>query len=337
MGSKDIAKMVAQFQSYLQPYLAKQSGMADYSLGLAKEDLGAGREGISELISYYSDFMGGDRDKILSNIDASGITKSFDDAEANLANYGTRGGRSAEMLSSMPFEKAASINKVVQEMRNMAPEKLQQLFAQLLGLGSSELSTALGANQSNLGALSGIVQMSVDRDAASQAAKAQIISGIFQAAGTGLGLWACFVNDTPVLVRGNDYIPASEIDTEVVGVLKNGHLYKDKIVDRQVVKNQIIYDVTTYEGNEIGCTKSHYFVVSLNPYVEKPLEHISINDRLPSFDENGNMFYDKIINISQRENLEDVTLFKLNNLQENFMFVTAGLISVDMDIKPLGE
>jgi hypothetical protein len=188
MGSS-FDKTYNQIITFLQPYLNKQNQISDAALATGNKNVGAGTEGIDNLIKYYTNFASGSRDDILKNVDLSGITKSYDQAEGNLANFGVRGGRSAGQLAGLNFDKAAQINKIVQALRESAPHELENLYGTLLNLGTGQVNTAIGVNQSNLGAVTNATSMALQKKMADDANRAAMISSIFGAAGGALGAY----------------------------------------------------------------------------------------------------------------------------------------------------
>jgi hypothetical protein len=171
----------------LQPYLDQQKKISQNAFESGTGDINSGRSGVDNLINYYSKYLSGNRDFITKDIDLSGVTKSYDQAEQQTADFGVRGGRSASMLAGLPFEKLSAINKIVQQVRSEAPHELGNLYGMLLNLGSSELSTSLGASGANISSLFNVQELKDAKDKAEADRRAAIISSIFSAGGAALG------------------------------------------------------------------------------------------------------------------------------------------------------
>jgi hypothetical protein len=185
--NKNFDAAFAKISSLLSPYLQKQGQISDYSLDAGKENIAAGTAGIGSLINHYKGLISGSRDEVLSNVDVSGITKSYDQAASNLANFGARGGRSAGQLAGLDFEKASQINKIAQNLRDTAPHELENLYNSLLGLGTGQLNLAAGTNAANLSSVTGVANSALQKAMADAQNKAALIGSIFSAAGGTLG------------------------------------------------------------------------------------------------------------------------------------------------------
>jgi hypothetical protein len=191
IGGKDKPKPdpYAAFTAQLQPYLEQQKKISQNAFESGTSDIGSGREGINKIIDYYNNFLNGSREDILKNVDSSAVTASYDQAAGNLANFGVRGGRSAGQLAGLEFDKASALNKIVQDVRNKAPEELANLYNMLMGLGQNELATSLGASGANINSLFSIQELKDAKIKADADRKAAIIASIFGAAGGAAGTY----------------------------------------------------------------------------------------------------------------------------------------------------
>lgn len=162
----------------------------DTSVSLAaqgKEDLGAARGEYSNLLKYFQRQMSGDREALLADVDASGITKSYDDAERMLAQFGTRGGRSAERLSNLGYERAGEINRFVQVLRKEAPEKRLQIAQAMAQMGLNEYNLSSEAGRNFINTYLKLKEMQDAKEMSEEDQKAEMIGSIIGAAGSVAG------------------------------------------------------------------------------------------------------------------------------------------------------
>lgn len=175
----------------ISPILQQQKEIAADLAGQGKGDLGAARDQYKDLISYFQNILHGSRDEVLKNEDVSGITASYDQAERMLGQFGVRGGRSAEKLSSLPFEKAGEINRLVQALRKNAPDQLFQLAQAMAQLGTNEYNISAGSGNAFVGNQFGIQDRRDARYENEQARETAIITAILgtagRVAGAGIG------------------------------------------------------------------------------------------------------------------------------------------------------
>lgn len=171
----------------IKPILDQQMKTSSELSGFGKEDLAATRNQYNDLIGHFQKIMSGSRDEVLGNEDLSAITNDYDNAEKQLTDYGVRGGKRAETLASLPFEKAAEINRLVQALRKEAPDKLFQLAQAMGQLGTNEYSIALNNQGSILNSQFNLQGLKDTRYENEQARKAAIISSILGTVGNVAG------------------------------------------------------------------------------------------------------------------------------------------------------
>ena len=184
-GASAAKKQAAAYQQILQPYINQYQAEGDWGVAFGKDQLQQASSQLDYLTKYFRDILEGSQSETLKNIDAAGITESFDDAQKALTQDYVRGGLRASQTAALPFEKSSAVNKVVQELRTLAPQQLAQL-AQLV---QSQGALGLQYGQSNRDNVVNIMNMIQQvRDKARDRASA-LTGSLISAGASVIGGW----------------------------------------------------------------------------------------------------------------------------------------------------
>lgn len=173
----------AALMAQLNPILQSQQKINEQTAASGLANTAAARQDYDFVNKYLKDILTGSDDNILKLFDTATLTQNIDENVQQLSEQGVRGGRRAASLSQAGFDRDASINRVLQQLRFAAPMQIAQIGQAIGNLGLGELSASQGsaANASNvLFGIEGLKQADADR-------RAQLISSIFSAIGGAAG------------------------------------------------------------------------------------------------------------------------------------------------------
>lgn len=178
---------IAALQRQIQPLIDQQTKTSATTTAAGLGDTGAARKGYGEVVDYWKNVMGGNPDDLMKLLDSSAETKNIDENTQNLSEIGVRGGARAASLGSASFDRDATLNRVLTQLRNAAPEHLSQLYQALGNLGLGELSVATGAGAQASQNIFGVTNAQLTAQQIHDAKIANIISSLAGLAGTTIG------------------------------------------------------------------------------------------------------------------------------------------------------
>lgn len=176
----------AALMNQLQPLIDEQKKISGQAGDQGLSDASKASGDYDYVTKYLKTFLTGSDDELLKQFDVSGATKNIDENEQQLSEQGVRGGARAASLGQSYFDRDASINRILQQIRQSAPDKIAQIAQAQGNLGTGLLSSALGggaAASQNIFGIEGIKQADADRRAA-------LISSILSAIGGTAGALA---------------------------------------------------------------------------------------------------------------------------------------------------
>lgn len=182
-GSKPKDDPYAKLMAQLQPLIDQQKKISGQAGDQGLSDASKASGDYDYVTKYLKTFLTGSDDELLKQFDVSGATKNIDENEQQLSEQGVRGGARAASLGQSYFDRDASINRILQQIRQSAPDKIAQIAQAQGNLGTGLLSASLGGSagaSQNLFGVEQLKQADADR-------RAQLISSIFGAIGGAAG------------------------------------------------------------------------------------------------------------------------------------------------------
>lgn len=167
----------------LQPYLDSNKKITEAASTAGLANTASAKRDFDYISSYLRKLLEGSDDELLKLLDASGMTRNIDENQQQLSELGVRGGRRASILGQAGFDRDASLNRLLQQLRQSAPDRLAQIAQAVgnLGLGELSASTGAGAQASNtIFGVEGLKQADANR-------KSALIGSIFEAIGAVAG------------------------------------------------------------------------------------------------------------------------------------------------------
>jgi len=158
----------AALMTQLQPLIDQQKDISSTAGKAGLAETGKAASDFDYVTKYLKTFLTGTDDDILKQFDVSGLTKNIDENEQQLAEQGVRGGARAASLGSAYFDRDASINRILQQIRQSAPDKIANIAQAMGSLGTNELSASLGGSQAasqQIFGVEGLKQADADRRA----------------------------------------------------------------------------------------------------------------------------------------------------------------------------
>lgn len=173
----------ADLLAQLAPYLEQNKKIATQAGTEGLADIGTARKDLDYVSSYLKKLFEGSDDDLLKLLDAGGATRNIDENEQQLSEFGVRGGRRAASLGQLGFNRDASLNNLLKQLRFSAPDKIANI-AQILGnMGLGELSASQGSSAQASNVFFGIQGLrEADKDR-----KAALIGSIIEAIGGAAG------------------------------------------------------------------------------------------------------------------------------------------------------
>lgn len=171
--------------NYLAPIFKNQANTQTQAANTGFADLTQSKGDLGYVTNWLKTIMNGSDDEILKLINASDLTKEYDNQTEMQTTDAVRGGSRSAILSQLPFNKQANILNTIKSLRFAAPGQIANIAQILAGIGQGELNTSVGAgNQASniLFGVEGINQQAKDR-------KSALIGNILGVGGTALGAW----------------------------------------------------------------------------------------------------------------------------------------------------
>lgn len=317
----------ANLLAQLNPLITAQTNIATKESDAGLASTGKAAENLDYVSKFMKDLLEGSDDNILKMFNTSELTQNIDENAGQLNELGVRGGRRAAVLGNSYFDRDSAINKMLQQIRFGAPDKIANI-AQILGnLGLGELSASTGSSAAASNVLFGVEQLKqADKDR-----KAELIGSIFEAIGAVAGGIACVS-----LYGSHIYVPTGKIAANLIEigdeVISFDKETKQKII-RKVIRKRItprqITKIISNGNTIIRPTLTHNFYDS--NFEEILTGNLDGGDLLTITNKDVSSLSDKSI-IVLGEEKNDVIIFKLDNDYENYPFICNGYICVDDDI-----
>lgn len=335
-GDKKKKDPYADFLSSIKPYLDKANDISDETWGLAKDELNKANTILDIPLDFYKRLQSGSMtlDEVMQYFTNPEMNKNQDENQMILENFGVRGGRRAADISNEQVNRESNINSAYMNLKSQAPQALTNLGQIFGNMGTNLLNPALAGNATGLESMFNIENFRQ----ADKARKAEIISSILGSIGSAAGFLACVTGDTEIhtslgKVSIKELYHTYETNSYKIKASING----DRLVSVPVLyiretPNQEIWLVETHTGHKLRGTRNHYIITSLEDYTEKPLEALTLDDKVVILT-NGHVEELNIKSISQLDEKESVYIMKLGDVENNYMFVTNGFLSLDDDIR----
>lgn len=173
----------AALMGQLQPLIDQQKKISGQAGNAGLADTATARGDYDYVTKYLKTFLTGSDDEILKQLNVGDYTKNIDENEQQLSEQGVRGGARAASLGQGYFNRDAAINRILQQVRQSAPDKIANIGQAMGNLGLGELSASLGGSgqaSQNIFGVEDLRQRDADR-------RAQLISSIFSAIGGAAG------------------------------------------------------------------------------------------------------------------------------------------------------
>jgi hypothetical protein len=336
----------AEIKSLLGTYTGNAKN--DYIKGIGlnfektgKESITGGLGGLNEVQDFYQSIMSGDVG--LDYFNSPELTQNQDENQRILEEFGVRGGRRAADLSGLQVSRESSLNKAYQNLKQQAPQGLQNVSGQILDYGQQASTLALGAYSDIVDKYLNEFNIELGGRENASDRKAAIINGVLAAAGTAIGFAACVTGDTRVLTSHgykvfedlhNEFNKDNTVPIKIKASVEGDRLVSTRIQYIRKTYDKKVYEVRTFDGHKLSCTDNHFIVISLDPYIEKPISQLTLDDKAVLL-ENGRVYQDNIKSITEIPDLQTVYIIKLGleNDDKNYMFVTDGFLSIDDDLK----
>lgn len=292
--------------------------------GLA--DTATARSNLDYVTKYFKNILEGSPDDILQLFDASELTRQDDENEQQLIENSVRGSRRAAALGQTAFNRNSAINRMLEQLKQAAPDKIANI-AQVFGnLGVSEIGAATGAGiaaSNNLFGIEALKQADKDR-------KAELIGSIFEAIGGVAGAVACWG-----LYGSHIYVPSGKIASSQIEVGDEVLSYNKETGEecyRKVIRKRITYRQITKiisNGNTIiRTTPTHTFY---DPNFTSILcGNVDSDDLLTVVNGDKKKFIEKPVKILGEET-SDVMIVKLDDEKESYPIIVNGYLCEDDD------
>lgn len=277
------------------------------------------------VLKFLRNLQEGSPDSIMKYFDAGEVTRSSDDQEQQLSEFGIRGGRRAAGLAQTGFNRDSAFNRMISQLRLAAPGQIASIAQAIGNLGVGELSASVGASGQASGILFGIEGLKqADKDR-----KAELIGSIFEAIGAVGGAVACWS-----LSGSHIYVPSGkvastqiEVGDEVISFDKTtGEKIFRKVIRTRRTLRQLTRIISN--GNTIiRVTPTHQFY---DLDFDKVLAANLDNDDMLAISNGGGNRLNKPIKIMGEE-FNDVMIVKLDDENESYPIIVNGYLCEDDD------
>lgn len=319
----------ADLLSQLNPLIDQNKQISSQAGTAGLLDTGNGKDDLNYVSDYLKSLLHGSDDEILKLFDSSEITAGIDNNVEQISSLAPRGGRRAASIGQSYFDRDSSINRILEQLRLGAPDKLSGVAQALANVGLGEISASTGAGAQASNVLFGVQDLrQQDKDR-----KAQLIGSILGAVGSVAGAVAC------VSIWGSKFhspigkIPANKLQVgdELYSYTKNGDLCIRKVIRIRIKERQITRIITNGDLI-IRPTLTHEFC---DQYFERGTicGALESEDLLSIVNGKNDKVYEKPITILDEEK-NDVLIVKLDDEEESYPFIVNGYVSFDDDILP---
>jgi hypothetical protein len=309
----------------LQPLIDIQSQISRESSTEGLGNVASARGDLEYVSDYFKKLFEGSDEDLLKILDADGATRNLDENEQMLSELGVRGGRRAADLGQSAFDKDATLDRLLKQLRSAAPTQIAQIAQTLGNLGLGELSASVGAGAQASNTIFGIEE-AADRDSDRRTA---LLGGILETIGGFAGVLACVaVGDSYILTpEGDKLLKDLEIGAEVCSFdVDTGEEVIRKISRVRIAEDRTVM-VISANGKQIRPTLSHVFTDDLmdEDIVAEDLED---SDELTLYIEKA--FIDYPVKLKGTE-ASDVIIVKLDDEDASYPMVINGFLCLDDD------
>lgn len=297
----------------LQPLIDVQKQISTTSSAEGITNVKAAKSDFDYVTNYLKQILTGSADSLLRLFDPSELTKSIDENEQQLAELGVRGGARAAGLGQASFDRSASINRVLAQLRNAAPAQIAQIAQSIGNLGLGELSASVGAGAQASNTLFGVEQLK-QNDADRRAA---LLGSIFTAIGGVAGATLCVGIASLIDIPGGKIqLSQLEVGDKVVSFDDEGNRVIRILIRKRIGRQQKVRLLQKFHS--LSASLSHVFY-------DEEFEEILCSDL-----KNGDTLFGESV-VIVGEAIDDVGIIKLDNELRSYPFVANGFISADDD------
>lgn len=319
----------ADLLSQLNPLISQNTQTATQAGTAGLVDTAKGKDDLNYVSNYLKSLLTGSDDELLKLFDSSEITAGIDNNVEQINSLAPRGGRRAASVGQSYFDRDASINRVLEQLRFGAPDKISSVAQALANVGLGELSASTGAGIAASNNLFGVQQLrQQDKDR-----KAQLIGSILGAIGSAAGAIAC------VSIWGSHFhSPTGKIAAntlkegdELYSYTANGDLCIRKVI-RIRKKEQQITKIISNGNSIIRPTLTHEFCDS---QLDKKVicGALESEDLLSVVNGRTDKISEKSIKILGEEK-NDVIIVKLDDEEDSYPMIVNSYICYDDDPLP---
>lgn len=331
-GGKKKKDPYADFLAQLKPYLDQANNISNESFNLAKTNLQEGNKLLQIPADFYQKILSGNFtiDELGQYFSNPEITENEDENQQLLEEFGVRGGRRAADLTNNITNKESNLNRVYQEIKSRAPEALGNIGQIMSSLGAGLLDPALAGNNVGLSSLFNIEQF---RQGDKQR-KADMISNIIGSIGSVVGFLACVTGETKILTSMGEVMIEDLYNSDWGNIKIKASKDFDRLVSLPIISiretpNRQVFELETRSGYKLQATDNHFIVTSAEPYTEKPISSLTLDDKAIIL-EHGRLKEDGIKSVNPIGN-RTVYIIKIADNEYNYSFVTNNFLSIDDD------
>lgn len=127
----------------LAPHMKLLSDIGGTQTAGANKNFADAEGVLTEVLNYYKNILGGDRENLLKTLDASAVTKAYDEQARQNYELAPRGGRRAATAANLEMSKMAELNKLLQYLRGTAPGQMANIGQAFASMGNSRQAQAI--------------------------------------------------------------------------------------------------------------------------------------------------------------------------------------------------
>jgi hypothetical protein len=310
----------------LQQLFDLQKQIADYALPTAQGAIGKATAGYDTSLNFFNKIMSGSDEDLMKLLDIDSVTKASDQNEQLLAELGVRGGARSAGLANASFDRQASVDRVLKQLRFAAPSQIASIAQGYGNIGLGALSAAGGAGAQASDILFGQESLK-DTDAANRNA---LLGGIFQSIGTFAGLLACvsLEGSSIAVPSGKMHVRFLEVGDEVLSFdMKTGKSVIRTVIRKRISEKQGVRIISN-GVRTIKPTPTHVFI-DLDSE-EITCADLVNEDLLAIASEDGKAVDYKPISIIGTE-ICDVVTIKLDDENDSYPMIINGYVCTDDD------